>query len=134
MIRFRKDFTAADVIGKQARVYYNLHKHCWSVQVGGIVVAHTDSVLMRGVTGKVSQAGRERVLREGKKNVHAFICGQIEDMGSGNVGDRLERGPQWQPITYNPKRYRTFVYRDTEAPFYKAAHAYLDDFRRVFVA
>lgn len=66
------------------RVYRNLHKNCWSVQSKNekgswIVTAHKESVFLRGVTFKVSQAGYERVLREGRKNVHAYVYGQWEE-------------------------------------------------------
>ena len=66
----------------KVRVYYNLHKSCWSIKahegiLKGRVIAHADGVKLRDARTVVSQAGRERVIREGKKNVHAFIEGNL---------------------------------------------------------
>ena len=59
-------------------VYYNLHRKVWSVKAlegenKGRVIAHRDMVVLRNPEGKVSQAGRKRVLQEQRKNVHAGI-------------------------------------------------------------
>lgn len=66
----------------QVRVYRNLHKNCYSIMArvanGWRVVAHAESVGLHGVTFKVSQAGRNRVLASGKKEVHAFACGELK--------------------------------------------------------
>ncbi len=58
-------------------VYFNLHRKCFSIKalegaMKGRVIAHRDNVLLFHTTFKVSQAGRERVIREKRKNVHAF--------------------------------------------------------------
>ncbi len=63
-------------------VYWNLHRGMWSVKAlegpdKGRVIARVDTVLLRDVTGKVSQAGRQRVLKERKKNVHAGLVGTL---------------------------------------------------------
>jgi hypothetical protein len=67
----------------KARVYRNLHRKCLSVQTmtprGWRVTGHADAVTLSGVTFAVSQAGRARVLKEGRKNVHAFVIGTLED-------------------------------------------------------
>ncbi len=54
-------------------IYWNLHKNCYSVRFKGKVIFHLTTLVAAGVTFKVSQKGRERVLRERKKNVHAFV-------------------------------------------------------------
>jgi hypothetical protein len=63
----------------KVRCYWNLHRHCWSVQDARTrkVIGHAAKVLLRDVTFTVSAAGRERVLREQRKNVHAYACGEI---------------------------------------------------------
>jgi len=63
-------------------VYYNLHKSCWSVRASdgplkGKVIAHAGSVFLRDATFKVSEAGRQRVLKEQRKNVHAGVEGEL---------------------------------------------------------
>ena len=59
-------------------VYFNLHKRCFSVkalegQAKGLVIAYANDVVLFDPVFKVSKAGRDRVLRERKKNVHAGV-------------------------------------------------------------
>ncbi|ASZ75249.1 hypothetical protein PBI_MISSWHITE_83 [Mycobacterium phage MissWhite] len=97
-------------------VYFNLHRKMWSVRAlegpkKGRVVLRTHYIVLRDVTGKVSEAGRQRVLREGRKNVHAGLVGQWE------AGDIATLTADTRQITYNPRKYETFVYTDDESPF-----------------
>lgn len=62
-------------------VYRNLHKQMWSVKdrYTGRVIAHLPSLCLEGVKGcefRVSQSGRERVLKQRMKNVHATVCSE----------------------------------------------------------
>lgn len=99
-------------------IYFNLHKKLFSVKAlegkdKGRVVAHVDSAMVYGATFKVSEAGRQRVLREKRKNVHAGVVG--EWFGGGQLlAGHLARTAT--PITYNPYKYSTFVNKLTEAP------------------
>ena len=65
---------------KHIRVYYNFRKKTFSVQekVNGSwkVVEHTNEIFIRNATFKVSEVGRQRVLKNKRKNVHAFILGE----------------------------------------------------------
>ena len=97
-------------------VYRNLHKQCWSVRQKGIVKYHTNYVFLRDVDFKVSQVGRERVVREKKKNVHAVVRGVLAKPTSMP----LELDPKYKSVYYNPYKYSSFVDRDTETPI---AHA-----------
>jgi len=67
-------------IMKQIQVYYNFRKKLFSVQekIEGKwkVVEHTNEIFIRNATFKVSEAGRQRVLKEKRKNVHAKIVGE----------------------------------------------------------
>jgi len=87
----------------RVRVYYNLHKHTFSIQhwVDGrwLVRDYADTVRLTDVTFRVSEAGRQRVIREGRKNVHAFVVGTLTD----TVTDTPHR------VTYNPFKAPTFV-------------------------
>lgn len=78
--------------------YRNLHHKgvVWSVKnvKTGLVVDRATTVYLSNVKLKVSEAGRQRVLKQKRKNVHA-----------GPQGDRLARAPpnrQWTRISYNP--------------------------------
>lgn len=66
-------------IGEKVFVYWNLHKQLFSVKSvkTGRVVAHVDNLYLRDATFKVSEAGRQRVLREKRKNVHAGVQGYV---------------------------------------------------------
>ena len=52
-------------------VYKNLHKNCWSVRQDGLVKAHAKCLYMWDCLFQVNQKGRERVIKEKQKNVHA---------------------------------------------------------------
>lgn len=71
---------ADQLAGRRVFVYKNLHNGAWSVrdQETGWVAAHADKVELSDVALKVSQAGRRRVLEEGRKNVHAGVEGTLE--------------------------------------------------------
>lgn len=83
--------------------YYNPHKHCLSVRHKGLVVNHTQEIALENVKFVVSQAGRQRVLREQRKCVHAFVRGEIREM---SFADRNAWG---HVIKYNPYKYSSFV-------------------------
>jgi hypothetical protein len=62
---------------KLVYVYRNLHKEgrWYSLKQNGKVVAHADCVHLNLCLFKVYEKGRQRVLREKQKNVHAYIIG-----------------------------------------------------------
>lgn len=64
-------------LSKPVEVYKNLSRDCYSVRQGGIVRFHTHAICLKDVEYKVSEAGRQRVLREKRKNVHAVVKGTI---------------------------------------------------------
>ena len=102
-------------------VYYNLHKKLFSVKAlegdrKGLVVAHRTHLMLEDVTFKVSQAGRQRVLREQRKNVHAGAQGTWVPDDGDRVADALDT---LTALTYNPYKYSTFVNKDTEEPVHR---------------
>ena len=104
-------------------VYYNLHKHCWSVRHKGKVIMHTDEVYLTDAKFKVSKAGRKRVLREKRKNVHAGVEGIMVD--PFDVHKQVE-------VTYNPYKYESFVQKSGLEPVVVASKVYMKD-KRVFL-
>jgi len=121
-------------------VYWNIRRGLWSIKdiepgstAYGKVIDRSPTVLLRDVQGKVSEAGRQRVLRERRKNVHAGIVGTLYDYRQANdiakacwgVGDR---------ITYNPYKYERFVHTVDESPFEGSDYALLTADRAVYVA
>lgn len=98
--------------GDHVRVYWNLHKNCFSVQkkIDGrwLVAAHREELYLRSVTFKVSDAGRERVREERRKNVHAMIEGVVAETPAMWPRDAVAR------ISYNPYKDDSFVRVDVE--------------------
>lgn len=96
-------------------IYFNLHKRVFSVKAmegenKGRVIAHREQALVNNAHFRVSQAGRARVLREKKKNVHAGVYGTWVDV----VNDELVRTTQaitegGHSVRYNPYKYDSFV-------------------------
>lgn len=84
------------------RVYYNLHKHVWSLQEwiprkGWRVRHHVRSLILRDVQFKVSEAGRQRVIREKLKHVHAWAIGELVSLDTYQYNRDASRR-----ISYNP--------------------------------
>lgn len=123
-------------------MYFNLHRLCWSLKAlegpnAGRVVAHAASVRLSGCSFKVSEAGRQRVLSERRKNVHAGIVGTLqawepagyEPTPEGTDMDAMaaavatvdaHEGPS-VPVTYNPYRAGHFHSADMlQCPMHEA--------------
>lgn len=90
-------------------VYRNLHKHCWSVRVGGLVKHHSHYVILKDAFPRISQAGRGRVLEQKSKNVHARLCSksaiEIVDQPERMMADDIKHARQ---ISYNPYKHDYF--------------------------
>ena len=101
-------------------VYWNLHKDKFSVRDKGRVQRHADAVLMRNVKFVVQPAGRAKVLLEQKKNVHAFVRGEV----TNNDGISPLDWPS-ERVKYNPYNNMTFVSYGTGMPIYEADLAWM---------
>ena len=103
-------------IHKPVEVYRNLHKKCWSVRQGGKVKVHTSYICLQDVKFVVQPAGREKVLREKKKNVHAFVKGYLISHKTINDGWRgLSIAWTKDVVTYNPYKHPYFTCGEFEA-------------------
>lgn len=112
-------------------VYKNLHKDCWSIKQNGLVKAHTDNVTLYNVMMKVNQRGRERTIREQRKNVHAGISGYLSAKFFSDVWDDISEDELIE-ITYNPYKYSSFVDKAMKKPRWFACIAKLNK-KSVFV-
>ena len=106
-------------------VYYNLHKHKWSVKdvKTGRVIGHYYDVSLYNATFKVSEAGRVRVLKEKRKNVHAGVEGYLtKDVLARKMDGTIlwESPSERHKVTYNPYLYETFVTVSNQLPIHKA--------------
>jgi hypothetical protein len=111
----QKKVLVDSLLGQKVMVYYNLHKHTFSVSKGGLVVLHADYVKLEDVEFRVRQGGKEKVRKEKSKNVHAFVIGNLVDFCQYPC-DNIPEEPTGDVVTYNPYKYDTFVYRDSELP------------------
>ena len=93
--------------GLRVEVYRNLRTGRWSVRAlegphKGLVIAHKSDFILEACSYAVQPAGRDKVRRTGRKNVHAFIRGRVPEhmvmMFGGNRG-----------VTYNPYKHDGFV-------------------------
>ena len=118
----------------RVEVYRNLHKQCFSVRAlegpkKGKVILHTDAVLMKDAEFIVQKGGQDRVRREGKKYVHAFVRGEIRAVSSfaGNTlkGLSKSRDINMNQFTYNPYENDTFIDRYLKAPVTRSDWAVL---------
>lgn len=108
-----------DYKGKRVMVYYNLHKHTFSVTYKSKVILHADYVKLKDVEFRVRERGKEKVRQEKSKNVHAFVIGTLSDYCEYpciNLPDESSS----KIVTYDPYKYDSFVYKDSKEPVYKA--------------
>jgi hypothetical protein len=108
-----------DYKGKRVMVYYNLHKHTFSVRYDSKVVLHADYVKLNDVEFRVRKGGKEKVRKDMQKNVHAFVIGNLVDYCEYPC-ENMPQEPTDNVVTYNPYKYDSFVYKQTEEPVYRA--------------
>ena len=104
----------------KVKVYYNLNAKCFSVQHKGLVIAHKDKLALNNVEFKVSEAGRQRVLRKKRKNVHAYAVGDLCEKFLNSTDKTID-------VTYNPYLYSSFVNKKTLKPVFKAKTAWFEN-------
>jgi hypothetical protein len=102
--------------------YRNLHRKgvVWSIRdlSLGRVVDRTPVAYFKDVELRVSEAGRQRVLRDKQKNVHAGVKGtRITELPEGLV---------WFPVSYNPYKAATFI-DAAGAPVLRSSYAKLTE-------
>ncbi len=112
----------ATLVGQRARVHWHLRAKRWSVstkQDGTWKVVrdrHGDQILYKKVVMKdvkftVQEGGRQRVLREQRKNVHAWMEGELV---SASIFEGNAVVPCGERVKYNPYKYTSFVTDDEE--------------------
>lgn len=106
-------------LGKKVMVYYNLHKHTFSVTYQNKVIIHADYVKLGDVEFRVRRGGQERVKKEKSKNVHAFVIGTLLDYCDYPC-DNIPMPSSDKVVTYNPYKHNSFVFKDSEEPIYHA--------------
>lgn len=101
------------VLPSAVRVYRNLTRQCLSLQAGGRVIGHAYAMLIEDARPVISEAGRQRVIATGRKNVHAYIEGRARRVNLQEARELYDlHRDTVQVITYNPHRAPGFAYRD----------------------
>lgn len=104
--------------------YRNLRRKgvVWSVRdvKTGLVLERVGFIMLDKPELKVSQAGRKRVLKEQRKNVHAGVRGIPVSYAAHWFKPR-----GWRRVEYNPYLYAGFVYSRTKKPVGKIRRAVL---------
>ena len=91
----RKMMDGIEVAPDRVKVYFNLNLDCLSVidAETGLLYCHAHRVELHNAKFRVQEAGRQRVLRDKRKNVHAYIVGNCHDIGEvQKERHRLVRG------------------------------------------
>jgi ligand-binding sensor domain-containing protein len=111
---------------KKVKVYRNLNNGKLSVMQNGLVVAHADSITLLAADFQVNRKARARVLKEGRKNVHAFVVGYYANnlfFGQGSVYD----------VSYNPYRFPYFYDKESLNPVNRSTIAVINSAGKILV-
>lgn len=100
--------------GQIILIAFHLYKRCFSIRnvSSRKVIGYTDRIVVRNARFPVSVSGRLRVLREKRKNVHAYVQGCFEQRLQ-----QIDYHPeQLREAYYNPYVVSAFVDRETIEP------------------
>ena len=106
---------------EKVRVYWNLHKHKWSVQSckTGLVTDHKQHITLQDAKFVVRKGGQERVRKEGKKNVHAFAVGYLSEYFLSTSESLKKEFADWDRVKYNPYEDDYFMHQSVSDNQYK---------------
>lgn len=115
---------------KPVEVYRNLHKKLWSIRQDGKVCGHARQVYLKDAEFIVSESGRQRVIEEKRKNVHAYVKGYLTDVWAVRELEQRTCTPDeclpYQVATYNPYLYAKFVDKSSKQPIISAEFVDMD--------
>lgn len=122
--------------GQYVAVYFNLHYHVFSVKErgkSGSLLTHAGVCTLADAVFEVESKGRERAIRQGRKNVHAYVVGILESLSWDQLSDDAVRSLielGYQRVTYNlHPDHPQFYYKDaiTYTPVTAAKAVILND-------
>jgi len=113
-------------------IYRNLHNGLISIKSAssGLVLGHAKSVDVAWADFVVNEAGRQRVLRDKQKNVHAYVKGLLLNTSGfkpykgrsiGPVYGALDTIHKATVVSYNPYKAPHFVIKGTSDKVSKAS-------------
>ncbi len=103
--------------GTKVKVHYHLRAKNFTVQeyikgVGWRKAMAVDDIILHDVEFKVSEASRQRCIREGRRNVHAYAIGTVFRYGKLQSAHMIGA----TPIRYNPYVAGSFMAVDFGEP------------------
>jgi hypothetical protein len=116
-------------IGQRCRIYRNLNNGTMSLQLkvkGWYVAGHVTDAIVQDVKFHLSEASRLRVIRDGRKNVHAWGEGLLIAQFKPEIAAPID-------LSYNPYEDTTFVERGTKRPIANCQYLVVRD-NAVFVS
>ena len=109
-------------------VYRNLHTKTFSLQYRQKVVAHPTEVVLQNAVFKVSEKGRQRVISEKRKNVHAKVGGTLINVFPSILEDFYTK----VEVYYSPYKTEFFTRLDNNEPVHRAEYVLCKD-NRIFI-
>lgn len=117
-------------LAQEVEVYRNLNNGMWSIRDAKSkqILAHSTNVLLHDPTFHVQPAGRDRVRRERRKNVHAYVKGKYVPP---TLVPPEEYDILFQETTYDPYTHEYFMADDE--PVFQATLARFNEFKKLEV-
>ena len=120
---------------EKVAVFWNLHKDCFSIQgktfednkKKTVTKVHADNILLMDVEFSVRESGRQKVLQEKKKNVHAFVKGKFGHAYDDRKTLEVTLLPTMREAYYNPYKTDSFVDKETGKKITKADYVVMID-------
>ena len=103
-------------------VYFNLRTKVWSIRHKGRVIHHARYVVLADAVAVVSEKGRQRVLSQKQRSVHAVIRGTLV-----HRGDTIPNLSGLRPVSYNPYKGPNFYYCDDRTDWNSSALVHFGD-------
>ena len=94
------------------------------MMVRGKVVGHSTEVAMSDCEFRVRPGGHKRVIEEKRKNVHAFVIGEVQPSLPESTG--------YRQVKYNPYKSDYFFFADTGEKIVNATSVILKSNRTVW--
>lgn len=113
-------------LSKPVRVFKNPKLGCYNIMQGGLIKATAQRIRLCDAEFLVRESGRQRMLRENRRTIHAYVQGRLVDYTHPDDTQTISHLPG-RSATYNPYRFSSFVDRETEAPLLRAPWVQLDE-------
>ena len=104
-------------------IYRNLNRGGFSVKYKGLVIANIHQFTADDVEFRVSDASRQRAVREQRRNVHAYMVCEREPVGLHWKEETFKKHLKANEMVqayYHPLQTETFVFAGTSTPLIQA--------------